>query len=154
MLAMAGVDFKLASCVRRWDGGEGFVSRQNPAVCLHNTETKVSPARVGGICIISLCLPAGSPPPHTHLLFLYFILFPQQIMPSHHILPASLVSSTFLPLRHYSEFRFSCLPLWPFLLISFLPGRVCIFFIASVFCEQIKHIFCCATCHCDHHASL
>lgn len=154
MLAMAGVDFKLASCVRRWDGGEGFVSRQNPAVCLHNTETKVSPARVGGICIISLCLPAGSPPPHTHTPT-FSLLYP---LPSADYAFSSHFAS--LPrLQHLlasaSEFRFSCLPLWPFLLlISFLPGRVCIFFIASVFCEQIKHIFCCATCHCDHHASL
>lgn len=62
-----------------------------------------------------------------YLLFLYFILFPQQIMPYHHIWPASLVSSTFFPLRHYSEFHFSCLPLWPFLLISFPPARLSIF---------------------------
>lgn len=73
-----------------------------------------------------------------YLVCLYFIFFPQQIMPYHHILPASLISSISFPLLHYSIFHFDshfCLCALP---PNLIPSPVHSSFFHSLFILQVN----------------
>lgn len=143
MLAMAGVEFKLASYVRCWDGREGWICVQTSSC-------------VGGICIISLCLPAGSPPPHTRLSYLLFFTLSSSLSRLCLIItfrqpPSSPApSSLCVIILNFTSHVCLC---GPSSSSHSSPVVSVLIFIASMFCELIEHIFCCATCHHDHPAS-